>query len=203
MLKLKKLIFKLFRTLFHPNEMENLLLRRLFHNIYDIEVGMYSYGCFDQTRFQGGLKVGRYCSFSRTCRRVNANHGLHYLTLHPFAYNTSLGVVKNEMVTRTKCVIEDDVWIGHNVVILPSVKHIGRGAVIAAGAVVTKDVEAYSIVAGVPASKIASRFSDDEIYLIEKSKWWLLDKDEFHKLISTSPEVIYKPTSYLKGNIFK
>lgn len=55
-----------------------------------------------------------------------------------------------------KIIIEDDVWIGANAVILPNVT-IGKGAIIAAGAVVTKDVPPYSIVAGVPAKTIKSR----------------------------------------------
>jgi len=57
---------------------------------------------------------------------------------------------------KGRIIIKEDVWIGANVVILPNVT-IGQGAVIGAGAVVTKDVESYSIVAGVPAKKIKSR----------------------------------------------
>ena len=53
---------------------------------------------------------------------------------------------------RIPLVIEDDVWIGHNVILLPNCRFIGRGAVIGAGAIVTKDVERYAIVAGNPAS---------------------------------------------------
>ncbi|MGG3445508.1 acyltransferase [Bacillus nitratireducens] len=62
---------------------------------------------------------------------------------------------KQGMYTK-KVIIEDDVWIGTRVIILPGVK-IGRGAVIAAGAVVNKDVEPYSIVGGIPAKKISQR----------------------------------------------
>jgi maltose O-acetyltransferase len=53
-------------------------------------------------------------------------------------------------------IIEDDVWIGARVIILPGVK-IGKGSIVGAGAVVTKDVEPYSIVAGVPAKLIRKR----------------------------------------------
>lgn len=53
-------------------------------------------------------------------------------------------------------VIEDDVWIGRNAIILPDV-HIGNGSIVAAGAVVTKDVEAYTVVGGVPAQLIRRR----------------------------------------------
>ena len=64
-------------------------------------------------------------------------------------------------------VIGNDVWIGANVSILPGV-YIGDGAVIAAGAVVTKDVEPYAIVGGVPAKVIRYRFSPKEIYILLK-----------------------------------
>lgn len=58
-----------------------------------------------------------------------------------------------------RIIIEDDVWLGANVVVLPNVR-IGRGSVIGAGAVVTKDIEAYSIAVGVPARKIGSRIKE-------------------------------------------
>ncbi|MBP9181991.1 MAG: CatB-related O-acetyltransferase [Fuscovulum sp.] len=57
------------------------------------------------------------------------------------------------------CVIEDDVWIGARVTIMMGVR-IGRGAVVAAGAIVTKDVPAYSVVGGVPARRIRMRFDE-------------------------------------------
>jgi acetyltransferase-like isoleucine patch superfamily enzyme len=59
-------------------------------------------------------------------------------------------------------IVEDDVWIGYGAIVL-SGRTIGRGSVIAAGAVVTSDVERYSIVAGVPAREMAKRFSKEEI----------------------------------------
>ncbi|WP_241535928.1 acyltransferase [Indiicoccus explosivorum] len=64
-------------------------------------------------------------------------------------------------------VIEEDVWVGANVIILKGVT-IGRGSVIAAGSIVTKNVEPYSIYAGVPARKIKERFSEEEISEHEK-----------------------------------
>lgn len=203
MLKIKKLLFKIYVFFFKPNEMESNFLRSFFEDLYGINVGKYSYGCFDQTRFQSGLKIGRYCSFSRTCRRVNANHGINFLMLHPYAYNPSLGTVNEDKVIRTECVIEDDVWVGHNVVILPSVTFVGRGSILAAGAIVTKNVERYSIVAGVPAKKVGSRFTEEEIKRIENSRWWDLTKNEIEGLIKNSPEVVYEPLKYLKGKLSK
>lgn len=64
--------------------------------------------------------------------------------------------IKYQGVTDGYIILEDDVWIGANVVILPNVR-IGKGAVVGAGAVVTKDIEPYTIAAGIPAKKIKSR----------------------------------------------
>lgn len=64
-------------------------------------------------------------------------------------------------------IVQDDVWIGYRAIILSGVT-IGRGSVVAAGAVVTSDVEKYSIVAGVPAKVVAKRFSPDDIKRHEK-----------------------------------
>lgn len=68
---------------------------------------------------------------------------------------------------KFKIIIEDDVWIGYGSILLSPLK-IGRGAIIAAGSVVTKDVPRYNIVAGVPAKTIKIRFSNEEIIEHEK-----------------------------------
>lgn len=77
----------------------------------------------------------------------------------------------SEWVGNSKVRIGNDVWIGANAVILPGVT-VGDGAVIAAGAVVTKDVKPYSIVGGVPAKLIKYRFEPWQIELLLKLKWW-------------------------------
>jgi virginiamycin A acetyltransferase len=69
------------------------------------------------------------------------------------------------------------VWIGDGAVILPGVA-IGNGAVVAANSVVTKNVEPYSIVAGVPATKIRSRFLDEIIARLQEIRWWELNHDQ-------------------------
>ena len=72
--------------------------------------------------------------------------------------------------------IGNDVWIGENAVILGGIS-IGDGAVIGAGAIVTKDVPPYTIVGGVPAKKIRSRFPDDIVKMLLKIQWWNLEED--------------------------
>jgi acetyltransferase-like isoleucine patch superfamily enzyme len=70
--------------------------------------------------------------------------------------------------------IGNDVWIGARAVLRTGVR-IGDGAIIAAGAVVVKDVEPFSIVGGVPAKHIRYRFSAEEMERVRKSEWWNRD----------------------------
>lgn len=175
------------------NEFENKHIRKIFSEKYDIEIGLYSYGCFDTSRIPQGTHVGRYCSFSKTATILNANHGIKFLTLHPYAYNKKLGATKENLVPRTRCVVEDDVWIGHNAVILPNVKRIGRGAVVAAAAVVTKDVPQYAIVAGVPARIISYRFPEEIIKKIELTRWWEWNKETLFEHIREKSDLLYRP----------
>lgn len=69
--------------------------------------------------------------------------------------------------SRSRITVEDDVWIGHGAILL-SPLHIGRGAIVAAGSVVTSDVPRYAIVAGVPAKTIRMRFTPEQIVAHEE-----------------------------------
>ena len=74
------------------------------------------------------------------------------------------------------CTIDNDVWIGRNAIIMNGVK-IADGAIIASGAIVTKDIPAYAIVAGVPAKIIKYRFDQSTIDKLLKLKWWNYPED--------------------------
>lgn len=95
---------------------------------------------------QGGVSIGRYVSIATKTTIVAANH----------IYEDRNKLIKEQGITAKGIIIEDDVWIGANAVILDGVC-IGKGSIIAAGAVVTKDVEEFTIVGGVPAKLIAFR----------------------------------------------
>lgn len=121
------------------------------------------------------MYIGANCVFQSAHGEINiGNHvmfgpGVH---IHGGNHKTSeIGVymdeVKKEKGSDGKVVIEDDVWVGSNAIILHSVK-IGRGAVIGAGSVVTKDVEPYAVIVGYSAKKIKNRFSDEEIVIHER-----------------------------------
>ena len=157
-------------------EMVSSTLRRIFLDYHQIEIGLYSYGsCFDPCAIASFTKIGRYCSFASGVRIFNGNHPLEFQSMHPFFYNPVFGYVQKELIDRNRLTIGNDVWVGYNAVITPSVKSIGDGAVIGAGAVVTKNVPDYAVVVGNPARVVKYRFSEETRLKIKSSKWW--DKD--------------------------
>jgi acetyltransferase-like isoleucine patch superfamily enzyme len=105
--------------------------------------------------------------------------------MNPIFYNPKLGFVKEDQLNRTKLVVEDDVWFGHNCIILSNVSHIGRGAVIAAGSIVTRNVPRYAIVKGSPAKISRYRFSPEKIQLIENSLWWTQEPECASEIIKS------------------
>lgn len=189
------LMSKIRSRFFPEDEFTSVTLRNRFRDQYDIEVGLYSYGCFDSDRIGRRTRIGRYCSFAPTAYVFRRNHGVEFLGLTAYFYNRSLGVVDDDTVPYRPLEIMDDVWLGHNCVILPSVSRIGRGAVIGAGAVVSRDVEAYSIVAGNSAKPIRKRFDDDLIAKIERSQWWELSPSELRRVFQRAPDFVLNPAA--------
>ncbi|WP_272727707.1 CatB-related O-acetyltransferase [Cellulomonas fimi] len=137
-------------------------LRRLLRERYGVVVGPYSYGSLlEPGAADVGTTIGAYVSVGPGVRRFGAAHPLDDLTLHPYFYNPALGLVGAERdVERTPCVIGDDVWIGAGAVILPGCRRIGRGAVVGAGAVLTRDVPDYAVAVGNPARVIRTRLDE-------------------------------------------
>lgn len=149
-------------------------IRDYTYEKYGVKVGMYSYGSMFSPDFNiGGLSVyiGNYCSFASNIHYYGANHPYENVSTSPFFYNKSFGYSVKD-VERYKLDIGNDVWIGYGVTITCGCQNIGNGAVIAAGAVVTKDVPPYAIVGGVPARVIKFRFDNETIEQLEKSKWY-------------------------------
>jgi len=91
------------------------------------------------------ISIGRNCMIGPYCYITDANHG-----------RAPGGLVREQKMEPQPVVIEDDVWLGAGVVVLPGVR-LGRGCVIGAGAVVTRDVPAGAVFAGVPAVSIGNR----------------------------------------------
>lgn len=190
-----KLLEKAQLAVLRRNQHSSARLRALFSAKWDIDVGLYSYGCFDRWRMRGPMQVGRYCSIASTARTALNNHPVDALTTHPLLYERRFGVVDADRAWEGRLDIEDDVWIGHNAVLLAGCKRVGRGAIIGAGAIVTRSVGRYEIVAGNPARKLRDRFAPEVIAAIEASRWWELDMPELRALLRDRPGLLTHPTA--------
>lgn len=182
-------------TLLRRRQHDSQALRKLYAERYGIEVGLYSYGCFDRWRMPGPMRVGRYCSIANTVRSARNNHPIDALTTHPMLYEAKFGVVERDHDWDGRLEIEDDVWIGHQAVLLPGCTFIGRGAIIGAGAIVTRPVERYSVVAGNPARPLRQRFDSELTAAIEASQWWLLDPPAIRALLKEQPDLVMHPSA--------
>ncbi|MFT0673246.1 CatB-related O-acetyltransferase [Bacteroides hominis] len=127
---------------------------------------------------QEKLIIGKFCSIACGAKFLFncANHALKSLSTYTFPlFYEEWELEKSNITTawdnKGDIVIGNDVWIGYEVVIMAGV-HIGDGAIIAARAVVTKDVPPYTIVGGTPAKEIRKRFDTEMIQQLLKLKWW-------------------------------
>lgn len=102
------------------------------------------------------IKIGSKVMFGPGVKLLGGNHNVKQVGRY------MIDVEEKTEETDKPIIIEDDVWVGANVIILKGVT-IGEGSVVAAGSLVNQDVAAYSIVGGMPAKKIRDRFSQDEI----------------------------------------
>lgn len=132
--------------------------------------------------------VGKYCSIAGGACIGMGTHPLKFLSTSPLfiskhnstGHKWSEGVEFEEYKTLK---IGNDVWIGSRAMIMGGLK-IGDGAVVAAGAVVTKDVPPYAVVGGVPAKIIKFRFDEETIRKLEKLQWWNMPAEVLRQKIS-------------------
>lgn len=142
-----------------------------------LSVGEHTYGNFKVDCYKGSeskLTIGKYCSISPDVRFITGGiHPTDWVALYPFRIYWNLAGAYSDGTPATKGPISvgNDVWIGTGATILSGVV-IGDGAVVMARAVVTKSVQPYAIVGGVPAKLIKRRFAEDIIEKLLELKWW-------------------------------
>lgn len=142
----------------------------------EVTVGDFSY--FERHAEAIYTRIGKFCSIAANSRINALEHPMERLTTHKVSYRPNeyfrfLGVDAGfrERRQARQVTLGHDVWIGHGAVIMPGVG-IGNGAVIGANAVVTRDVAAYTVAAGVPARPMRRRFSEAVAARIERLAWW-------------------------------
>jgi acetyltransferase-like isoleucine patch superfamily enzyme len=188
---LKKISAKLINKIIRPNNNNQPLIYILANStigefcsvgkdcyVFNTHIGDFTY--LSQRVTIMNCTIGKFCSIAQG---VNACLGTHpsskFVSTHPafFSLSKQNGMTfsdKNYFEEMGKTKIGNDVWIGVNAIIMDNIT-IGNGAIIGAGAVVTKDIPPYAIAAGTPAKIVRYRFTEDEIAFLETFKWW--DKD--------------------------
>lgn len=135
-----------------------------------VSIGKASYGMLHiQSLFeQEGekLTIGNYVSIGPGVQfLLGVNHQMRTITTYPL-YSRLIAASNRDAVTNGEIIIEDEVWLGTDAVVMSGVR-IGKGAMIAAGSIVTKDVPPYAIVGGIPAKLIRYKFSAEIIDIIK------------------------------------
>jgi acetyltransferase-like isoleucine patch superfamily enzyme len=147
--------------------------------LIDCEIGNYTYFSNDSTITNA--KIGKFCSIGPGVKIAPGKHpSSKFVSTHPSTFFNP-PFKKNNLISKSlfegneKVYIGNDVWIGANCLLIDGIS-IGDGVIVGANSVVTKNVEPYSIVGGVPAKFIRNRFTKEEIAALMSFKWW--DKDD-------------------------
>ena len=151
-----------------------------------VKLGAYSYVGHNCT--VNDTEIGKFCSIANDCLIGASGHPVQWVSTSP-AFHTAKNVLgksfsENRFSVRETTTIGNDVWLGARVIVKSGI-HIGNGAVIGAGSIVTKDVPAYEIWAGNPAKRIRERFDSQTAKKIEASVWWDWSKEKLCELGNT------------------
>lgn len=144
--------------------------------VADTILGDYGYAVGDNQIAHAD--IGKFCNIASGVRINPSNHPWWRATLHHFTYRSAshgFSLPDDEEIfawrARDRVTIGPDVWIGHNAIVMPGVK-VGVGAVIGSGAVVTRDVEPFAIVVGVPAKVLRFRVDEMTAERLTRIAWW-------------------------------
>lgn len=160
------------------NNPQNSTVPENVFNIESVSVGKNTYGRLRIISFNDShkLRIGNFVSMADDITfLLDSDHYLNHVSTFPMKVQVTKEL-QMEAISKGDIIVDDDVWIGYGATILSGV-HIGQGAVVAAGSVVTKDVPPYAIVGGVPAKVIKYRFSPEVIGLLLKLDYSKLTDD--------------------------
>lgn len=151
---------------------------------YEYGTGTYGMPDVKHDDEQTTLKIGAYCSIaSGVLILLGGNHRTDWVTSYPFpAMLKEASHIKDHYKSRGDVIIGSDVWLCTNSTILSGVT-IGHGAVVAAGALVCRDVAPFSIVAGNPARVIGWRFDEPTREALLASNWWEWPQEEVSSVV--------------------
>jgi phosphonate metabolism protein (transferase hexapeptide repeat family) len=162
----------------------------------ECELGDYSY--VERGAEAIYATVGKFCAIASNTRLNALNHPTWRVTQHKISYRPNEYFVGakldkgfREQRQSKRVIVGHDVWIGHGAVVMPGIS-IGHGAVVAAGAVVTKSVEPYAVVAGVPARRIKWRFSKSIRERIIALAWWDWEHDRLAAAVADMQQLEIK-----------
>lgn len=165
-------------------------------NIVNVTMDKYSFCGYDCEIIN--TEIGSFCSIANNVIIGGAAHPIQWVSTSPVFYSGRDSIRKKfseyERDEDKRTYIGNDVWIGNYSLIKQGV-HIGTGAVVGMGSVVTKDVPPYAIVAGNPAKLIRFRFSEDIISGLLESKWWDMSDDA----LQCYSENIKNPVQFLNS----
>lgn len=143
-----------------------------------VTVGAHTYGLPNVLywNYETKLEIGKYCSIAEgTIFLLGGEHRADWVSTYPFGAFLkewpSATSFKEHSTTKGDIFVGNDVWIGHGAIIMSGVS-IGNGAIIGAGSVVTKNVEAFAVVAGNPAKFIKFRFDQETRDRLIELSWW-------------------------------
>ncbi|GHT90740.1 acetyltransferase [Betaproteobacteria bacterium] len=170
-----------------PKEPRFYRARTRFKERYpDYQIGLGTYGLPEVHDWNEGsaLVIGSYCAIAEHVHIfLGGQHRTDWVSSYPFpAFIPEAAHIKDFGGTRGDVVIGSDVWLCSRCTILSGVR-IGHGAVIASGAVVSRDVPAYAIMAGNPARRIRWRFDEATREALLKSAWWEWPEAEIRQIV--------------------
>ncbi|MGE3309836.1 MAG: CatB-related O-acetyltransferase [Limisphaerales bacterium] len=162
---------------FEGGPMYSLTVREMFRRHHALDVGLYTIGPCEAGpgHFAPGTSIGRYCSVYYTVRTLGPQSPI------PLALRGALTPASpspNGSPSTHRLVIGNDVFIGHNTIILPTVESIGDGVIIGAGSVVQQDIPPYGVVTGNPARVVRQRFTAPTIARLLEEQWWTKSIEE-------------------------